>query len=83
VLVGTSRKAFLGRLTALSDERAARPSLPGLAPAADLDHHAPSPVDDRIEASLASATWALLQGAAMVRVHDVAPTVHARTLVGC
>jgi dihydropteroate synthase len=40
-----------------------------------------APVEDRLEGSLASAVWALSQGAAMVRVHDVAPTVQARSLV--
>ena len=34
-------------------------------------------VDDRIEASVATATWALANGAAMVRVHDVRPNVRA------
>jgi len=58
VLVGTSRKGFLGGLTG------------------------GAPVDDRLEASLASAVWAMSQGAGMVRVHDVAPTVQAATLVG-
>jgi dihydropteroate synthase len=58
VLVGTSRKGFLGDLTG------------------------GAPVDDRLEASLATAVWAMAQGAAMVRVHDVAPTVQAARLVG-
>jgi dihydropteroate synthase len=40
-----------------------------------------APVEDRLEGSLASAVWALSQGAAMVRVHDVAPTVSARSIV--
>jgi len=57
VLVGTSRKGFLGTLT-------------GGAPAGD-----------RVEASVATATWAMAQGAAMVRVHDVAPTVAAAKLL--
>lgn len=48
VLVGTSRKSFLG-----------------------------GDVHDRLEASLATAAWAAAHGAAMVRVHDVAPTVEA------
>jgi dihydropteroate synthase len=60
VLVGTSRKGFLGRVVA---------GVEGLA--------APLPVDDRLEGSLATATWALAHGAAMVRVHDVAATVQA------
>ena len=57
VVVGTSRKAFLGRLT-------------GGAPA-----------HDRAEASVATAAWAMSRGAAMVRVHDVAPTVAAARLL--
>jgi dihydropteroate synthase len=38
-------------------------------------------VDDRLEASIATVTWSMLRGAAMVRVHDVAPTVAARRLL--
>jgi dihydropteroate synthase len=63
VLVGTSRKSFLGRLAPQGDGR-------------------PAPVEDRLAGSLATATWAMLAGAAMVRVHDVAATVQAATLVG-
>ena len=63
VLVGTSRKAFLGVLAAGPDGVAA-------------------PVADRLPGSLATATWALQQGAGMVRVHDVAATVQAALLVG-
>jgi dihydropteroate synthase len=66
VLVGTSRKRFLGALAGRSDRRAE-----------------PAPVGDRLEGSLASATWALACGAAMVRVHDVRSTVDAcRVAVG-
>jgi dihydropteroate synthase len=39
-------------------------------------------VDDRLEGSLATVTWALLEGAAMVRVHDVGSAVQAVALVG-
>jgi len=63
VLVGTSRKSFLGRLSASAGGR-------------------PAPVEDRLAASLSTATWAMLNGTAMVRVHDVAATVQAATLVG-
>ncbi len=63
VLVGTSRKSFLGRLGAAADGTVL-------------------PVDDRLAGSLATATWAMAQGARMVRVHDVAPTVQAARLVG-
>ena len=64
VLVGTSRKTFLGRLTA----------------AADGGAEPPTPVDDRLEASLASAVWAMTRGAAMLRVHEVGPTIEALRL---
>ncbi|MDQ2825374.1 MAG: dihydropteroate synthase [Actinomycetota bacterium] len=57
VVVGTSRKSFLGRLTG------------------------DAPAGDRLEASVATATWALDQGAAMVRVHDVPETVAAARLL--
>ena len=57
VVVGTSRKSFIGKLTG------------------------DAPVDDRLEGSLATATWAMAKGAAMVRVHDVLPTVHAARIV--
>jgi dihydropteroate synthase len=39
------------------------------------------PADDRLEASVATATWAMAQGAAMVRVHDVLATVQAARVV--
>jgi len=64
VVVGTSRKAFLGRLLGASD---------------GLDE--PVPTDDRLEGSLATATWALANGAAMVRVHDVRATRQAVAVV--
>jgi dihydropteroate synthase len=63
VLVGTSRKSFLGRLSPTPVGRMA-------------------PVEQRLAASLSTATWAMLAGASMVRVHDVAATVQAATLVG-
>lgn len=58
VLVGTSRKGFLGALTG------------------------GAPVDDRLEASLATAVVAAASGARMVRAHDVLHTVHAMRIVG-
>jgi dihydropteroate synthase len=57
VLVGTSRKSFLGKLTG-------------------------GPDDDRFEGSLATSSWAMIEGASMVRVHDVPPAVQAAVLVG-
>lgn len=65
VVVGTSRKGFLGRLLGASDGTAD-----------------PAPVDDRLEGSLATATWAFACGAAMVRAHDVRATVHAAEVIG-
>ena len=60
VLVGASRKRFLG----------------------SLPHGAPLEADDRFEGSLAVAVHAMVCGADVVRVHDVAATVQAATLVG-
>ncbi|MGI8492169.1 MAG: dihydropteroate synthase [Acidimicrobiales bacterium] len=61
VVVGTSRKSFLGKLCPAADGSSA-------------------PVSDRLEASVASAVWAMTRGAAMVRVHDVRPTAQAACL---
>ncbi len=63
VLVGTSRKSFLGRLAAGPGQEA-------------------SGVAERLPGSIATATWAMLAGASMVRVHDVRSAVQAATLVG-
>jgi len=52
VLVGVSRKSFIGK-------------------SLDL------PVEDRLEGSLAAAIYAALKGAAIIRVHDVLPTIRA------
>jgi dihydropteroate synthase len=82
VVVGLSRKATLGRLLAASDAAATAPPLPGLDRPAATDSTPPVPTDDRIEASLATATWAAVQGVRMLRVHEVLPTVHAVALVG-
>lgn len=58
VVVGTSRKSFLGSLFAADDGT-------------------PAPPHDRLEGSVATAVRAALDGATMVRVHDVAATVAA------
>ena len=63
VLVGTSRKGFLGRYGAPSPDR-------------------PLGAEDRLEASIAMAVWAMASGVGMVRVHDVADTIRAATLMG-
>jgi dihydropteroate synthase len=58
VLIGTSRKRFLGELGGET-----------------LD------VDQRLEGSLATAAWAMLQGVSMVRVHDAVAAVQLRELL--
>jgi dihydropteroate synthase len=63
VLVGSSRKTFLGLIAPAQDGSAA-------------------PVSERSEATLATATWAMLAGAAMIRVHDVKAAAQAACLVG-
>ncbi len=63
VLIGTSRKSFLGTFTGPHDQK-------------------PLPVEERFEGSLATAVWAMSQGVAMVRVHDVAPMAMAARLIG-
>ena len=70
VLVGTSRKRFLGELIARSDS--------GLGPfdarnGADPEESRVDPVGvgERVDGSLATEMWAMIHGARMVRVHDV------------
>jgi dihydropteroate synthase len=65
VLVGTSRKGFLGRLLGDSDGT-----------------EAAAPLEDRLEGSLATATWAMANGARMVRCHDVRATAQAALVIG-
>jgi dihydropteroate synthase len=57
LLVGTSRKSFIGRTLALDDKDA--------------------PPDQRLHGSLAAMTASILNGAHMVRVHDVKAAVEA------
>ena len=66
VLVGTSRKRFLGELLARSDAGQA-PYGPAVA-AAGVPAVEPVPVGDRVDGSLATAMWAMIHGARMVRV---------------
>jgi dihydropteroate synthase len=70
VVVGTSRKAMLGQLTARSDRRVGFGAGGAVAS-----------VDDRYAASICTATWAMTQGASMVRVHDVRAHVHSVSVV--
>jgi dihydropteroate synthase len=70
VLVGTSRKSFIGHLGA------------GGSPDGRVGEVPPLGAHDRLDGSLASAVWAMACGAAVVRVHDVAATVQAARLFG-
>ena len=65
VLVGVSRKGFIGRLHTSSDDR-----IP-------LEGASPTPTEDRVEASVALATWCAALGVDVVRVHDVSATARS------
>lgn len=67
VLVGVSRKRFVGQLHARSD--------------GEVEAGAVADADDRLEGSLALAAWCAHLGADIVRVHDVRATVHAVQVV--
>lgn len=69
VLVGVSRKGFVGRLHAASDQRV------------DFGTVAATPTDDRVEGSVAMAVWAADLGVEIVRVHDVAATAQALAVI--
>src|SRR6056297_9936 len=89
VMVGTSRKRFLGDLTAASDRRAGgalgrrrradAPPVPAGVVVAGVD--GPVPTDDRLDATIATVTWALAHGARLVRVHDVRAAARAVRVV--
>ena len=56
ILVGPSRKSFIGNVLDL-------------------------PTEERLEGTLATAAYAVAQGARVLRVHDIAPTVRAARMV--
>jgi dihydropteroate synthase len=56
ILVGTSRKAFIGKVLDL-------------------------PVEERLEGALATAAYAVAQGARILRAHDVRPTARVARMV--
>jgi dihydropteroate synthase len=62
VVVGLSRKRFVGAMASGDDRQ-------------------PAPMEDRLEGSIAGAVWAMLNGAAVVRAHDVKATADAAKLV--
>ncbi len=69
VMVGLSRKRWIGAMHSRSDRR--------------IDVSAPTcPPEDRLEGSVATAAYAMSQGAKMIRVHDVKAGWQAATVVG-
>lgn len=67
VVIGVSRKRFIGEIHAESDGMAAQTPV--------------SAADDRLEGSVALAAWSAHLGVDIVRVHDVRATVHAVRVV--
>jgi dihydropteroate synthase len=49
---------------------------------APMPDGSPAGADDRLEATVATTAWAMVQGAHLVRVHDVAPVAQAARLAG-
>ena len=85
VVVGASRKRFIGELHARSDSGARTDggARSDGGPCTDGGNRSDGdvPTDDRLEGSLAAAAWAFAQGASVVRAHDVAATVRAMKVV--
>jgi len=54
-----------------------RPILVGASRKSFIEKLLGAPIDERLPASLACATWAAIQGSQIIRVHDVAETVQA------
>ena len=71
VVIGVRRKRFLGELTGRSDQSGGE------------ETRTPTPPDDRVEASVAMATWGFVHGVQIVRAHDVWATVGAARVAGC
>ena len=65
LVVAVSRKRSIGMMHGQSDA------------SVDEGDYDVTPVADRLEGSLAIATWGAFLGAEMIRVHDVRATVHA------
>ena len=54
-----------------------RPIMVGVSRKSFIEKLLSIPTSDRLPASLACAVWSMVQGASIVRVHDVAETVQA------
>jgi dihydropteroate synthase len=64
---------LIRRLDAL--DALGRPIVVGASRKSFISSVSPAPVENRLGGSLAAATWATREGAAILRVHDVQPTV--------
>jgi len=76
VVLGASRKRTLGLMTTYADLFIDPP-----VDVDELDQVEASEVDDRVEAALAVAVWAMRAGVQVLRVHDVASHVAAARVV--
>jgi dihydropteroate synthase len=76
LLIGVSRKSFIGKL--LASPGLAAPSPDGRGTSAAQGEALPP--EDRLEGSLAAALWAVREGAQGLRVHDVGSTRRALAL---
>lgn len=74
--------AHVGRVVALANEFGAG-VLVGTSRKRFLEHLGRDPleVDERLEGSIATEAWAILEGVSMVRVHDAAAAVQLRELL--
>lgn len=77
VLIGTSRKSFLAGPSRTVGAAAGSGASIG---SGVVGGGSGTSMPERMEATVATSTWAILKGVAMVRVHDVAPTVMAASL---
>ena len=73
LVIGTSRKAFLGRIAAAAAVAAASAAAGGTGEAPSPDQVEPLPPSARLPGTIASNVLALERGASVFRVHDVAP----------
>jgi len=77
LLLGVSRKRFIGMAHAAADRITAEshPTNIVIDPANDITVSDALGTNERVEGSLALATWGILKNAAILRVHDVAETL--------
>ena len=81
VAIGTSRKSMLGRLIARSDHPVGGTEGPSVVKPPNGSGSAVTPSDDRLVGSVCTATYGMLHGAGLIRVHDVKAATQAATVV--